>query len=60
MKYVIIHYNIDGCRKQYRFENIMWLLYVLKFAFRVIIDRCINAPGNRRIKIDRINGSEKT
>ena len=38
----------------------MWILYVLTFTHRVIIGRFINAPGNGRIKIDGINGSENT
>ena len=37
----------------------MWILFVLVFTYRVIIDRCINDPGNGRRKIDGINGSEK-
>ena len=29
MKYDIIHDTIYGCGKQYRCENLMWLLFVL-------------------------------
>ena len=40
--------------------NAMWLLYVLLFTYRVIIDRFINAPGNFRNKMNGNNGSNKT
>ena len=38
----------------------MWILYVLVFTYRLIIDKCINAPGNGIFKIDGIDGSNKT
>ena len=38
----------------------MWLLYVLEFTYRVVIDRLINAPSHGRRKIDGINGYDKT
>ena len=38
----------------------MWLLYALKFTYRVIIDRCIIDPGYGRIKIDVINVPKNT
>ena len=38
----------------------MWLLFVLAFAHRAIIYRCINAPGYDKIKIYGINGPNKT
>ena len=38
----------------------MWLLSVLVPTYKVIIDRCVNAPGLGRIRIDGINGSDKT
>ena len=56
----IIYDTTYGCRKQYRYANITWILFVLVFTYRVIIDRCINDPGNGRRKIDGINGSDKT
>ena len=36
----------------------MWLLSVLEFTYRVIIDIFINDTNNGRIKIDGINGSD--
>ena len=59
INYGIIYDTKDGCIKQYRCANSMWLLYVLLFIYRVIIHRCINAPGHSR-KIDENNVSEKT
>ena len=55
--------NIDvqmQYRKKFRCADITWILYVLKFTHRVIIDICINAPGHGRSKIVTINVSEKT
>ena len=56
----IIYDNIDGCRKQYIYANEIWLLSVLEFTYRVIIDRCINVPGHGKIKIYGINICNKT
>ena len=56
----IIYDTIYGCRKQYRGANIMWLLSLLSFTDRVIIDRIINSPCHGRIKIYVINGDDKT
>ena len=49
----------DGCSKQYRCANEMWILSVLEFTYRVTIYRRINAPGYGRIKIYGINGYYK-
>ena len=59
IKIGIINYTKDGCRKQYKFANEMWLLSVLEFTHRVIIGRCINDPGCGKSKIDGINVSNK-
>ena len=56
----IIYDTTYGFGKQYRCEDSMWILYVLAFKYRVIIDRCINDPVSFIIKIDGINGSNKT
>ena len=42
IKYGIIYDTTDGCRKQYQYENAMWIVSVLVFTYIVIIDRCIN------------------
>ena len=55
----IIYETTDRCFKQYKCTNEMWLLSVLVFTYRVIIDRCINYPINWRNKLYGINGSDK-
>ena len=55
----IIYDNIYGCSKQYIYANEIWLLSVLGFTYRGIIDRCINVPGHDKIKIDGINRCNK-
>ena len=55
----IIYDTTDGCIKKYISENSMWLLYVLTFTYRVIIDIFISYPGQLIIKIYGINGSDK-
>ena len=59
INYGIIYDTTDGCINQCRFSNAMWLLSVLVFTHKVIIDICINAPGHGRSKIYSINGSKK-
>ena len=56
----IIYDTKDGRSKQYGCENSMWLSYILEFIYKVIIDRCINAPGHGITQIDGINGSKNT
>ena len=56
----IIYDNIYECIKKYICENVMWLLFALKFTHRVIEDRLINTLGNNIIKMDGINGSGNT
>ena len=56
----IIYDTTDGCNKQYRCANALWILSVSEFTYRVIIDSCNNAPGNVIRKINCINGSEKS
>ena len=51
----IIYETTDRCFKQYKCTNEIWLLSVLVFTYRVIIDRCINYPGNGIRKIYVIN-----
>ena len=38
INYGIIYDTTDGCSKQYRCSNALWLLSVLEFTYRVIID----------------------
>ena len=46
IKYCIIYDSIYGCSKHYRCANSMWVVYVLSFTHRVIIDRCIDDTGH--------------
>ena len=55
----IIYDTTYGCSKQYICTNSMWLLSVLDFTNRVIIDRCINAPDRGRRKIDYLKVADK-
>ena len=56
----IIYNTTDGCSKQYRCANSMWMFSILAFTLIVIIDILNNAPGSGIIKIDGINRSDKT
>ena len=60
IKYGIIYYTTYGCIKQYMCANEMWILSVLAFTYRVIIDIFVNSPGRGRRNIYSINGSNKT
>ena len=60
IKDCIICDTSDGCRKQYRCKNVIWILSALEFTYIVIIYIFINSLGNGRSKIDGINGSENT
>ena len=46
--------------EKYICKSEMWILSVLVFTYRLIIDRCINYPFHGRIKIDVINGSGRS
>ena len=59
IKYGITYDTTDGCSKQYRCENEIWILSAFSFTHRVIIDRCNNSPGYGRSKIYFINGENK-
>ena len=56
----IIYDTIYQCSKQYICANIMWILSLLEFTYRVIIYILINYPGHERRKIYGINGYEKS
>ena len=56
----IIYDTTYACREQYRCENAMCILYVLKLTYRVMIDIWINVKGHGISKIYSINWSEKT
>ena len=56
----ILYDTTDGQFQQNICVNIIWLLSVLAFTYMVIIDRFISSPGNGRIKLYGIIGSDKS
>ena len=56
----ILYDTTDECIEQYRYANSLWILSVLSFTYILIIDRCINAPGHDRRKIDGINWFDRS
>ena len=60
IKYGIMYDTIYVYSKQYRCAKAMCLSSTLEFTHRVIIDRCINAPGHGRSKMYGIHGAKKT
>ena len=56
IKGCIIYDTTYGCIKQYKYENVLWILSVLSFTWRVIRYRFINAPGNGIKEKNGING----
>ena len=58
IKYGIIYDTTYGCIKIYRCVSVMWLLSILEYTHRVIIDRFINASVHGKRKIYVINGSK--
>ena len=59
INYGIIYDTGYGCIKQHICANALYILSVLEFTYRVIIDRLINYPVNERSKLYGINGSYK-
>ena len=51
--------HTDGCAKQYRSGNALYLLNVLCLKFNMIIDRAIGAPGHGKSVIDGLNAVDK-
>jgi hypothetical protein len=49
----------DGCMKQYRSGNAMYLLTVLAAMFDITIDRAIGAPGHGKDLVDGLNATDK-
>ena len=51
--------HTDGCSKQYRSANDLYLISVLAVKYNVVIDRSISAPGHGKIIIDGLNTVDK-
>ena len=51
--------HTDGCAKQYRSGNALYLMNVLCLKFNMVIDRAIGAPGHGKSIIDGLNAVDK-
>ena len=51
--------HTDGCAKQYRSGNALYLLNMLCIKYDIIIDRAICAPGHGKSIIDGMNAVDK-
>ena len=51
--------HTDGCAKQYRSGNALYLLNVLCLKYNIIIDRAVCAPGHGKSIIDGMNAVDK-
>ena len=56
----IIYDTTNGQSIQCRCVNAIGILSVLEFPHTMIINRCNNSTGNRKIKLDGINGFNKS
>ena len=52
--------HTDGCAKQYRCGNALFLLSALCQKYKIVIDRAIAAPGHGKSIIDGLNAVDKT
>jgi hypothetical protein len=51
--------DTDGCAKQYRCGNALYLLSVLSCKFKIVIDRAVGAPGHGKDLVDGLNATDK-
>ena len=51
--------HTDGCAKQYRSGNALYLLNVIALKYHIVIDRAIGAPGHGKSIIDGLNAVDK-
>ena len=51
--------HTDGCAKQYRSGNALFLLNVIALKYHIVIDRAIGAPGHGKSIIDGLNAVDK-
>lgn len=52
-------HTTDGCAKQYRRGNAIYLLSVWAQTYHVVIDRAVGAPGHGKDIVDGINATDK-
>jgi hypothetical protein len=55
----ILFDETDGCGKQYRCGNALYLLSVLSAQFQIVIDRAIGAPGHGKDIVDGLSATDK-
>ena len=55
----VIMEHTDGCAKQYRSGNALYLMNVLCLKYHVTIDRAVCAPGHGKSIIDGFNAVDK-
>ena len=58
-KNVVMLDHTDGCAKQYRSGNALYLLNVLCLKYQIVIDRAVCAPGHGKSIIDGLNAVDK-
>ena len=58
-KKCVILDHTDGCAKQYRSGNALYLLNVLAMKYNIVIDRAVCAPGHGKSIIDGMNAVDK-
>mmetsp|Transcript_39227 Transcript_39227/g.95297 ORF Transcript_39227/g.95297 Transcript_39227/m.95297 type:complete len:477 (-) Transcript_39227:173-1603(-) len=51
--------DTDGCSKQYRCGNALYLLSLLACTYSITIDRAIGAPGHGKEVVDGLNAVDK-
>ena len=58
-KKCVILDHTDGCAKQYRSGNTLYLLNILCLTYNVVIDRAVCDPGHGKSIIDGMNAVDK-
>ena len=58
-KQCVVLDHTDGCAKQYRSGNALYLLNVLSLKYNIVIDRAVCAPGHGKSIIDGLNAVDK-
>ena len=51
--------NTDGCAEQFFCTTALYLLSMLAYEYKIIIDRGVGAPGHGREVVDGLNATKK-
>ena len=51
--------HTDGCAKQYRSGNALFMMNIMSLKYDIVIDRAIGAPGHGKSIIDGLNAVDK-